>query len=1302
MSRIRRDRERRKVRRPPMAEALEDRALLSQVVYEPTGPAITVSTYDGSEQRAPQVAMNAAGNFTVAWEDTGLDSSGLGVYARRFGTDGAPLGNQFRVNTRLEGDQGRPDVAVDDAGDTLIAWTDAGSGTYLQRYAPDGSKVGENVKVSDFGNAAALMTPAGASAVGWLDSAHLIVGFQRYAADRTPTARFTIPWSSLDHGVDGWAAEFGTGLGNPLARVRMSDDGTIDLTWALYRDRFVPDVGRRYDGQAWLRRLDQAGNPIGSDVLIASVTDSAVPIVHLQPSVAPRHDGGFLATYIDQGRSMIGRQYSAAGAPQGAPFVLLDYAQPEVSIDYYATTDVAVLSDGNVAVAWCNPGAFDFDQDYTRVFAPDGTPVSPYLLVSNTEDYNWEFSIGTDGSGGFALAWSGGGNDAFDSFARRYVRTEVLSTIQLDPADSAADEDAGTATVTVTRSGDTSAAASVVFQTTDGGTATPGVDFRPVTVTLNFAPGEVSKRVDIPLIDDNEVEGDETVGLLLSDVNGTGTRLGPAAAGTLTIRDVESVGAFRFEAASYAVREDAGTVVLVVDRVGGSSGWTSVRYAMVDGTATGGPDYEPTTGDLAFASGETSRTIAVPIRADGAMEGPETFSVVLSDPTNGATLGAPSTATVTIDDVNGLGAFRFEQSAATVAEDGGSVALTVLYFGTQGPVTVDYATSDGSAHAGHDYAATAGTLTFQAGEVSKVIRVPILDDAEVEGDELFNVVLTAAGGGATIATPSAVGVTITDVETAGRFAFGAPRYEVVEGAPAAVLDVVRLGGAVGGVTVAYATEDGTAIAGEDYEASSGTLTFGAGETSKTIAIPIRSDDDAEAVEEFHVRLSSPTGGATLGEPAVAAVEITDRGTGGAACVAGDYDGDRRTDLALYRYDAAAGRAVFELRLSNGGSPTIATRSIAGVGPNVIPVTGDFDGDGKADVAVVDPMAKLNGSTVPNATVWIILQSSKGDARLEVPFGAAGSLDRPAPADFDGDGITDIATFRADSDLVPGAAQWFVLPSGSGGAFPVVFGAAGGTDLPAPFDFDGDGKADIATFRPVSDLVPGAAQWFILPSGPNPGYRTTTGAFPVTFGAAGNADQPAVADYNGDGRDDIAAFRSESDLAPGHAQWFVLPSAGAAPDFGSGFPVTFGTAGAIAAVGDYDGDGRPDLAVFDPASGMWSIRAGTEPPEQSVAFGSADPKAVPVLSPLYFRLVATGNPTTTSPTTTAAVAGIDDFVGSARQRPSPDLGLALFDQGTAAEVVGRASAARGRDGGRGRGDLVDLAIGELVAGDGAAA
>ena len=374
---------------------------------------------------------------------------------------------------------------------------------------------------------------------------------------------------------------------------------------------------------------------------------------------------------------------------------------------------------------------------------------------------------------------------------------------------------------------------------------------------------------------------------------------------------------------------------------------------------------------------------------------------------------------------------------------------------------------------------------------------------------------------------------------------------------------------------------------------------------------------------------------------------------------GDYDGDDIADLATYRFDEATGTGIFEvLRSSDGVTDTFR---IGGKGD--IPVFGDFDGDGRTDPAVVQPEFDIDGDGVPDASRWVIFESGSNYNARFVLFGASGRLDRPAPADFDGDGVTDIATFRANSDLVPGAAQWFILPSATNSGYSVVFGAPGGVDLPAPADYDCDGRADIATFRPVSDLIPGAAQWFILPSGPNGDrYTTTNEGFPVVFGAAGNADQPVPADYNGDGRFDIAAFRSVSDLAPGSSQWFVLPSDGDAPNFASGFPLTFGLAGNIAAVTDYDRDGLPEYAIFDQTQGTWTIRHSKTNLEETVVFGQPGANTVPVLSPLFFRLVATGNPVSLEPsdvaTATAARTAFSEDRGNRsegwRRDPSADL------------------------------------------------
>ncbi|MEW4567552.1 choice-of-anchor O protein [Tautonia sp. JC769] len=325
---------------------------------------------------------------------------------------------------------------------------------------------------------------------------------------------------------------------------------------------------------------------------------------------------------------------------------------------------------------------------------------------------------------------------------------------------------------------------------------------------------------------------------------------------------------------------------------------------------------------------------------------------------------------------------------------------------------------------------------------------------------------------------------------------------------------------------------------------------------------------------------------------------------------GDMDRDGLTDLVDYTSDAATG-GRFEVRQTSDGTAHLAPLGAMGD----IPVHGDFDGDGIIDLAIFRPDVDSNGDGVADAAGWTIVESSTGSTR-EVLFGAPGMMDMPVAADFDGDGIADIATFRASSDLTPGAAEWFILPSSTGLAYRFAFGAANLMDLPAPADFDGDGKADIATFRPDSDLTPGAAEWFILPS------------------STGLMDLPAPADFDGDGKADIATYRPVSDLLAGSAHWFVVPSS-----THLGYAEALGEAGDVAAPGDYDGDGRIDLATFRQGSSTWTIRESATGDDRAELFGTDGPRTVPLVSPLVSRLAATGHALGIGTATAARLAGV---------------------------------------------------------------
>src|SRR5262249_20591495 len=159
---------------------------------------------------------------------------------------------------------------------------------------------------------------------------------------------------------------------------------------------------------------------------------------------------------------------------------------------------------------------------------------------------------------------------------------------------------------------------------------------------------------------------------------------------------------------------------------------------------------------------------------------------------------------------------------------------------------------------------SSGTLNFGVGETSKTFTVPITDDTLVEGNETINLTLSSPTGGATRASQTTAGLAIQDDDVAqpGVLQFSAAAYSVDENGGRGTDTVTGTGGSNVPVSVTYATGDGPAAAGSDYTATSGTLSFAVGETSKTFTVPITDGALVEGAETINLTLSSPTGGAT--------------------------------------------------------------------------------------------------------------------------------------------------------------------------------------------------------------------------------------------------------------------------------------------------------------------------------------------------------------------------------------------------------------------------------------------------------
>ncbi|MHC5933624.1 PA14 domain-containing protein [Nostoc sp.] len=198
-------------------------------------------------------------------------------------------------------------------------------------------------------------------------------------------------------------------------------------------------------------------------------------------------------------------------------------------------------------------------------------------------------------------------------------------------------------------------------------------------------------------------------------------------------------GSITLGSSSTNVNEAADSVTVTLLRNGDLSGTSSIKYATLSGTATAGVDYgsegTESAGTVIFAPGQSSRQVSIPINDDTLAEADETFNFVIDQP-QGATLGLQRTLAITIQD-NDRSGLDFTQP--TVNEGDGSATVTITRGNALAAASLDYITVDGTAKAGSDYQAQTvpKTLNFAAGETSKTILIPIINDTVGESNETF-------------------------------------------------------------------------------------------------------------------------------------------------------------------------------------------------------------------------------------------------------------------------------------------------------------------------------------------------------------------------------------------------------------------------------------------------------------------------------------------------------------------------------------------------------------------------------------
>ncbi len=471
-----------------------------------------------------------------------------------------------------------------------------------------------------------------------------------------------------------------------------------------------------------------------------------------------------------------------------------------------------------------------------------------------------------------------------------------------------ANEAAGSFAVTVTLSiagGLTQSAASVTVSDAATGTATSGTDytaFAPVVVTFPAGTANgATQTVNVAVLADLLVEGDETVALALSAPSGANLGSQTSHAVTITEDDRATVA---FSAATSATANEAAGNFNVAVRLtlpGGplASAVTVNVTNPLTGTATSGTDYTALANPVVVtfpvgSANNATQNVAIPVLADLIVEGDETANLALSSPSTNAQLGAQTTHTATITD-DDLATLAFASATSQTTNETAAahnVAVRLTLPGGPLAVAVTVRVTDaltGTATSGTDYAAIPipTTVTFPIGSTNNAtqnVAIPVLQDALVEGNETVNLTLSTPSANAQLGGQTTHTATITDDDVpviAFQAATSATANEAAGNHNVTVV-LTLPGGPIGAPLTVQVVDQltGSATSGTDYTAlaSPVTVTFATGSANgatQTVAIPVLTDLLVEGGETVRLQLQNPSAPAVLGAQQLHVATITD-------------------------------------------------------------------------------------------------------------------------------------------------------------------------------------------------------------------------------------------------------------------------------------------------------------------------------------------------------------------------------------------------------------------------------------------
>ena len=372
-----------------------------------------------------------------------------------------------------------------------------------------------------------------------------------------------------------------------------------------------------------------------------------------------------------------------------------------------------------------------------------------------------------------------------------------------------------------------------------------------------FPAGTTTEQVTVPIIGSTAYNPSSTFKVNLQNAT-NGTVMTSVGTGTITSTNPAPTLAINSPGIVQPPGSGSTPDVFTVTLTGPTELSTTVVYATADGTAHAGTDYSQTNGTLTFAPGTTSAMVTVNVLSTSAGDGVN-FFVNLTSPTNATITTAQGTGTI------GTPAPTLSINSPTISRPTSGTTneiftVTLANGSTTQPTTVDFATADGTAVAGTDYSQTNGTLTFPANTTTEQVTVPIIGSTAYNPSSTFTVTLSNPSSGADLGTAVGTG-TITSSNPAPTLAIATPSAltRPTSGTANYIFTVTLTGPTELPATVHYATADGTAIHGTDYQMTSGPFSvFPAGITTEQITVPVIGFTTPTGSVSFTVNLTSPT------------------------------------------------------------------------------------------------------------------------------------------------------------------------------------------------------------------------------------------------------------------------------------------------------------------------------------------------------------------------------------------------------------------------------------------------------------